>query len=400
MRTFSFRYLLRIAAAAIMLLGVMGASASADDGKVLWTADASRPWNQEWASWSCENQQRFSQVTWEGLRAYRFEVRDGDDSYGERCELGQGNPTAAGFPLFHEGEERWISWRVWLPNDLPVDTNHWQVVAQWKQLGSLGCPALAMHVHYGQFTLDSNSSDDQWSDPAVGPAIRNRWVQFTLHVKFSPNPAVGFVELYGDLDGRGQKLLLPLHHIYTMKVDPSTGETVPSHARIGIYRDPEIQGTSHIYYAGYTVATTKQAAEQSAFGEPAASSSHARQSSGTEAGDIPGTTPVAHTARRPVLHPGATRHVLLGAARRRLHRGQRLRLHGRIVPRLVSGARRAVVRAQIGGRWYTFRRAPSARGGFAARPRIWGPRSGSIIWVRASVAGIGRSRTLRIRVAP
>ena len=43
------------------------------------------------------------------------------------------------------------------------------------------------------------------------------------------------------------------------------GTSVPAHARIGIYRNPTISGTAHLWYDGYTVATTKADAEASAF---------------------------------------------------------------------------------------------------------------------------------------
>jgi hypothetical protein len=49
-----------------------------------------------------------------------------------------------------------------------------------------------------------------------------------------------------------------------MKVG-ADGATVASHARIGIYRNKMIAGISHLSIAGYAVATTRAAAEASAF---------------------------------------------------------------------------------------------------------------------------------------
>jgi Polysaccharide lyase len=241
----------------------------------LWAADAESPLTNEWASTACQDPAsetaRVTSPLAQGRAAYRLEVRDGDDYFGERCELGQANPRRPGFPLFKEGDERWISWQVYLPTNFPVSATRFQVVAQWKQMGSLGTPALAMAVNNGKFSLDS--SDSYVSGNAaviarrVGTAQVARWVKFTLHVKFSPDPNVGFIELFGDLDGNGQTLLLPLTHIWTMKRD-ETGSTVDSHARIGIYRDPLIQGASSIYYDGYTVATSKELAEANAYRSP------------------------------------------------------------------------------------------------------------------------------------
>ena len=225
-----------------------------------WRADAERPWQEEWSTFSCESDKRFAHVNApvaQGAWAYGFELRDGDDSYGERCELSQGNPTRPGFPVFEEDEERWISWQIYLPNDYPLETTRWSVVNQWKQRGDLGTPALSMQARAGQFQLKHSNSNrhscctvTRWS----GPAKRNRWVRFTLHVKFSPDKSVGFIELFGDLDGSGQRLLLPKLSTHTMKRD-GDGDAVRSHGRIGPYRDPDIDGTTHVYYDDYVVST-------------------------------------------------------------------------------------------------------------------------------------------------
>src|SRR3954453_7814028 len=104
----------RIVAVLAVLAGVLvrAAPAAASAGalrppppaaaSVEWSANAERPWNQEWANYSCQDGTRVQEVTSpvaEGQHAYRIELRDGDNSYGERCELGMGNPTRNGFPL-------------------------------------------------------------------------------------------------------------------------------------------------------------------------------------------------------------------------------------------------------------------------------------------------------------
>jgi len=261
----ALKRLLPLTMLAFSLAAPATASAAVD-----WAADAEKPWSEEWASSSCETSSRVSRVispTSQGLNAYRLELRDGDDSYGERCELGQANPPRSGFPLFEEGEERWIAFQVRLPDDYPVETSRWNVFHQLKQIGGMGTPALSMEVRDGKFHLMNSSNNGEscctttrWS----GPAERHRWVKFNLHVKFSPNPAVGFVELYGDLDGSGQKLLMQKTNTHTMKRDGS-GDAVPSHSRIGMYRDSSVSGTSHIYFDGYTVATDRASAERRAY---------------------------------------------------------------------------------------------------------------------------------------
>src|SRR3954471_18461255 len=97
--------LLAIAAAGSLVTGTASA-------RVLQTADAERPFDQDWASSSCEKESRVQQVTspsTQGRRASDVSLKGGDYSWGERCEIGMGNFWRPGFPLFHEGDERWIS---------------------------------------------------------------------------------------------------------------------------------------------------------------------------------------------------------------------------------------------------------------------------------------------------
>ena len=238
---------------------------------LLWTAGAERPQNEEWANSSCQTPSRVQQVTSpvaRGTHSYRLEVRDGDDVFGERCELGMGNPWAPPFPLFREGDERWISFQVYLPDDYPIHTPDWNVFFQIHQQGDMGSPAVALQVVDGQFRLYNSTVNTYVLDTLErwhAPARRNTWAKFTLHILFSPDNSVGYVEIYGDLDGQGERLLMPRQYMHTMTTD-SSGQAPPEHARIGMYRDPAIQGTTHILFDGFTIAASQAAAETSAFG--------------------------------------------------------------------------------------------------------------------------------------
>src|SRR6476661_3925989 len=182
------RNLLTATLAALATTLVVASSASAG---VLQSAGAENPWNKEWASWSCADQSRFQEIgdpAAQGQKAYKLTVQDGDNAYGERCELGDGNPGRTGFPLFHEGDERWISFQVYLPDEYPIDTKDWNVFFQIHQEGDGGCPPLALHVERGQFKLFNTVRNtyvlqtyEMWS----APAHANRWAKFTLHINNS-----------------------------------------------------------------------------------------------------------------------------------------------------------------------------------------------------------------------
>jgi hypothetical protein len=255
-------------------------------GSVIWSASGDAPVSSEWAEITDQSyplgtttltatvpDSRITLVPGVKGNAYHIEVHDGDNAYGERAELGQGNPTRSDMldRLFSEGQERWIAWQTRLETGYPIGTTRWNVVAQWKQLGSLGSPVLGMYVHNSQWYMQRTTSDpnNQWppgfdSAFALGTARTGVWTKWLLHIKFSPSDTVGFVEFYSDLGNpTGVAEVLPHTMQSTMKVDG--GVTVKSHARIGLYRDPAINGTAAATYDGYTVATTREAAEAAAF---------------------------------------------------------------------------------------------------------------------------------------
>ena len=260
-------------------------------GKVLWTADAERPVADEWASsradpgphaacpysappdlTSTDRITKTSAVVAQKKYAYAITTAAGDDCDGERAELGDGNPSRAGFEdrVFRDGDERWISFQVRLGENFDVSVDTWRVIMQLHQPGGeLGPPPLALQVTGGDFVLykgDANVASGSTIPMWHAPARAGRWVRFTLHVRFSADPRAGFVELWGNPAGGAVRALLPRTPTYTMKRD-ARGVAVPLHARIGIYRNPDGGfGTETAYFDGFTVATSRAAAEANAFG--------------------------------------------------------------------------------------------------------------------------------------
>jgi len=386
-------------------------------GSVEWSADAERPWNQEWANYSCQDGSRVQEVTApaaQGQRAYRIEVRDGDDSWGERCELGMGNPTRNGFPLFDEGQERWISFQVYLPDDYPIDARSWNVFLQQKQLGGMGTPVVSMEVQRGRFILmnsDNNGNSGDTVEKWSGPATRNRWVQFTLHMKFSPNPDVGSVELFGDLDGQGMKLLMPELHTWTMKQD--NGQAVPVQSRIGLYRDPSIDGTSHILFDGFTIATDRASAEAGATGAGQLPSIVQPPAPTTDPGQDGSTAPGGDgQPQSPVVTPRPSRGVSKKRARRVVlrtkRRGGSVHSSGQW-PRVVPvygwvkrgrhiGRRSVIIEVRRGGHWEWLSRSWLRRSGRFYLGVSVDVGTSHKIMLRAHVVGVGNSKPVAARV--
>jgi hypothetical protein len=269
--------------------GVMARTARATPGTVVWKADAESPLQTEWASNSslpvaaspaAPDPTRIAQDPFhaQGTQSYRFEMRDGDDSYGERAELGQAMPTSTGYEnrVFRAGEDRWIAMQYYLPSDWSA-ADTWQTIMQIKpSSGGGGGPSIGFDA--GRDRLMFYGNTNEWGSSAGNifdgagplpgasyPITRGQWIKLTWHVVFSANPAQGSVEVFGDLaDGNGMRTLVPRRRRATMKY--LDGAMDPAHLRVGIYRDPAMTETESLYVDGVTVATTRELAEANAYG--------------------------------------------------------------------------------------------------------------------------------------
>src|SRR3954470_383178 len=402
---------------------------------------AERPLGQDWASYSCADASRVQQVdspVAQGKHAWQLQVQDGDYSWGERCEIGMGNPWKSGFPLFNEGDERWISFQVYLPDDYPIETRDWNVFFQIHQQGDGGCPPLALHVENGQYKLFNTTRNtyvlqtyQMWS----APAQRNRWAKFTLHIMNSTDDSKGFIEMFGDLDGSGYKQLMPKTYTHTA-TKYADGTMMTNHARVGIYRNPAIPGNAHILFDGFTIATDRESAESAAFGEAASPAGAPSTGSGTPGvpGPSPGSTPTPRpggstgtgtgtgTGDTPTTTtppptstptPPAKPHrkhrgrVILRSRHKRARRGARsssnwpsvLPVYGwvKATGRKLAG-RTVVIQIRRHGRWVWLSRGwLRADGRFYLAPSVDGGKPHRVT-LRAHVRGIGYSKPLRARV--
>jgi hypothetical protein len=374
----------------LLALAAFAAGAASASAKTLQIADGERSLSQDWANYSCQDRSRVQQVTSpvaQGKHAYQLEVRPGDNSYGRRCEIGMGNPSKAGFPTFQSGDERWISFQVYLPDDYPIDTHMWNVMFQIHQQGDGGCPPIALSVQDGQFKMFNSARNtyvldtrELWS----APAQRNHWAKFTLHIKNSPDPKVGFVELFGDLDGNGEKRLMDKTYTHTMTKD-SSGAAMVNHARVGIYRNPQIPGTAHILFDGFTIATDQASAEANAFA-----------GADVSAGNGSPSQPAAASPKKPSR-------VWLkanGAARAAGSRWPRVvRVYGGVRSGRSAARRSVMIEARYNGRWEWLARSwVHSNGRFYIAANIDPAMTGRRVTLRAVVAGIGHSKPLSARV--
>ncbi|MCA9651375.1 MAG: polysaccharide lyase [Myxococcales bacterium] len=137
-------------------------------------------------------------------------------------------------PSSFEGSERWYSIAV-QPGEVWADS--WHLVFYWE--GNPVYASVMSMVAVGpqlQFRTFVGAETLHWS----GPFAPGTWQEFVLHVQWSPDPAVGFVELY--LDGVP---VVPLTHVATMH-----GPGVPNELHAGMLRDDAIDLSEVLFLDG------------------------------------------------------------------------------------------------------------------------------------------------------
>jgi hypothetical protein len=193
--------------------------------------------------------------------SYRdLSVLDGDDFWGERCELGQnerryginvGSQTNGTFELYKPGDHKLTFFSERYPNNFDTNVSKWQTVMQMKQTqpyddGPMG-PQIELDVRSGRLML-IGAWAVKWSAPAPANGV---WVRYAMDVVYSANPDVGSMQLYADLNGDGDFSdtgeISPVVHMATLAIESgpggygvTTGDAIPSHLRMGIYHDPSI----------------------------------------------------------------------------------------------------------------------------------------------------------------
>jgi polysaccharide lyase-like protein len=155
----------------------------------------------------------------QGRFAARFIVRPGDDpinATGERAEVY--TPTSES-----EGSESWWAWSTYFPTGFRPNRNtDWNIFTQWHQTGNRCSPPvsfeiatyssparLRLRVWGGRLATNCDSTSRRtWNFATLR---RNRWYNFTFHVKWSSKASVGFVQLW--LNG---KQVIPKRYVATL----------------------------------------------------------------------------------------------------------------------------------------------------------------------------------------
>jgi hypothetical protein len=170
----------------------------------------------------------------------RFEVRP-TDSIGDtspRAEVGK-------YLGEHEGEERWYRWYTYFPESFPTNyPNSFITFTQWR--------ADDESEDYTSFMIWGNQVElrregTKWSTTLT----KGVWHKFVYHVKWSPDPNVGFIELFYD----GQ---LVLSKTYVRTMGGTTANPVENYVKQGLYKSEDIP-TGVLYQDGFVSGTSYEA---------------------------------------------------------------------------------------------------------------------------------------------
>ncbi len=223
----------------LLLLPTM-ASAS-----VLWKGDFETGNASQWSKEEKVNSNRLLVVAdrvREGAYAMRVQVDQGDNpirASGNRNELVYVDDSLMGGMA--EGAERYYAWSTLFDESYPSEKT-WQVFTQWHHTGLNGSPPVEFYVigEEMRMRVGGAQAQDMWT----APLQRGVWNDFVVHVKWSSDPSVGFVELYHN----GQQVVPP-----TPMATMYPGDGV--YVKQGLYRNATIAAQGVVFHDGFTVAT-------------------------------------------------------------------------------------------------------------------------------------------------
>jgi hypothetical protein len=181
----------------------------------------------------------------EGSRAARFEVRDGDvepDTGSERSEVSG--------PTFDEGQDLYIRDAILVPGNSTYE-GPWQIIQQLHEEDWSGSPGMAVFLD-SEPALQIGAGDSSpifWTSPQLE---KDRWYDLIYRVNLSQDPNVGFVEVW--LDGVQQPLVNGQTRAYGQTI-----QAAQTYLKAGIYRSKSSTGTSIVEHDAIAVGTSRDA---------------------------------------------------------------------------------------------------------------------------------------------
>jgi MYXO-CTERM domain-containing protein len=125
------------------------------------------------------------------------------------------------------------------PADYP-SVRTWQLFTQWHHDGCCGSPPVEFYVYGEELRLRLTASVTAWT----APLVRGVWHEFIFHVKWSPDPKVGFIELW-----HNREKVVPRRSLATMYAGTK------NYLKLGLYRSDTVSQVGVVYHDGFIMAT-------------------------------------------------------------------------------------------------------------------------------------------------
>jgi Polysaccharide lyase len=165
---------------------------------------------------------------------------------------GSRNELVPRFRDVQEGDDLYFGFSTYLAPGFPT-SGGWQVITQFKQNFD-GSPPLSLNVEERQYELEGGyghpDGPDEFSRP-IGPAITGVWVDWVLHVRFSADPQVGFVEVW-----QNGVAVLGRFAPHSGTLYPGTGDRAGSYVKTGPYREPTVQVPGTMFLDDWRIGTS------------------------------------------------------------------------------------------------------------------------------------------------
>lgn len=221
-------------------------------GNVYWTVDYETGNLSQWnaintgGSWGNSSIQVVTNPVRQGKYAAKFTLTGGNGAH-VRAETEATQAQTGGYA----GQDWYYSWSMYAPSNPNIQTGwaDWNLVTQWMDLLYQCSPPLQIDIKPLKdglrYTLDSILLDNkngcvslgpsqEWD---LGPVLYDQWTDFTVHVKWSTDPTVGFAQVW--MNGVN---VFPLTHFRTL--DTSGGVYMQQ----DIYRPGAASGSNVLYF--------------------------------------------------------------------------------------------------------------------------------------------------------
>ena len=144
------------------------------------------------------------------------------------------------------GSVRWYAFSLYVPADFPTATDTtWLTLTQWKgQFG--GSPPVALEIKRGDLRVGGARG---YSLPTanLGPLNKGGWTRVVVGMKLSPDPDIGWIEVYRD--GEQKVVRTPLATMDRLQ----DGSPDPVYLKQGLYRSSRWNVTQVLYFSSLGV---------------------------------------------------------------------------------------------------------------------------------------------------